>query len=438
MNMMRRLALALGAFLVVLHVPTACSDEEPSASATTPIEIGSLVAQTGDLSGSGKDNTEAAALAVEQINQAGGVLGRKLRLVVEDDKTTVEGARTGYTNLIAKKVAVVVGPSSSAQVAGVADLIAASRTLTIGRTSTSPLLTTIADDDFFFRIAPSDEFQAKVVAKLVKNAGLERLCVVHREDTYGGRLADALVAELGPSGPVVVRSAYNPSLKDLSFVLPKCDALRCSAAADGGAPDGGTTGCSDDAKVGLVMITFITDGKAILDSAPDWSASKQRLFFTDGARDVELVKLGLPEDRLEGARGTIPAGPALETPEGQPLAAYRAAFQARYGAPAPAFAQNAFEAVYVAATAIEIAGTTDGLAVRDAVRKTSTPGGVKVSAGNWQEIRDAIAKKQSIDYRGVSGEVDFDQNGDVKPPYYYRVWRIDRGQSITDAIEVVQ
>jgi len=416
----------------------ACSsDEATPASSTETIDIGSLVALSGDLQGTGQDNTDAANLAVEQINSAGGVLGRPVRLLVEDDHTTVDGARTGYTNLLAQKVTAVVGPSSSAQVVGIADLIASSRTLTIGRTSTSPLLSSIADQDFFFRIAPSDQFQAKVLARLVKNASLSKLCVVHREDTYGSRLADALGAELAGSLDIT-RVPYNPSEKDLSKVLGGCDALlSCGDGADGGAPDGGTCSPPDNAKVGLVMITFVTDGKAILSSAPGWSASKQRFFFTDGARDTELLKLGLPADKLQGAVGTIPSGPDPASPEGEILAAYRNAYQTRFGIAAPPFSQNAFDAVYAIASAIELAGTTDTVLVRDAVRRANTKGGTPALAGKWADIRAAIARKEGIDLRGASGELDFDSNGDVSPPYYYRVWRIDQGDSLTDSIEKV-
>jgi branched-chain amino acid transport system substrate-binding protein len=425
---------ALGSLLVDASACSSKTDGPPPPPANA-IEIGSLVALTGDLAGTGKDNTDAANLAVEQINAAGGVLERPLKLLVEDDKTTEAGARAGYTNLVSRQVTAVIGPSSSAQGASIADLIAASRTLTLGRTSTSSILSTLADDDFFFRLAPSDVFQAKVLANLVREAKVERLCIVHRQDTYGAPLADALAAELGTSVRVT-RSAYNPSTRDLSPVLAKCDPLRCSAS-DAGAPDGGSPDCSEDAKVGLVMATFLSDGAAILSKAPGWSAAKQRFFFTDGARDTELLNLGLLPEKLQDARGTIPSGPDPQSPEGDVLAAYRSAYSARYGAPAPPFSQNAFEAVYVTATAIELAGTTERTAVRDAVRKASVPSGVSVSAGQWQAIREAIAARKPIDYRGVTGEANFDRNGDIEPPYYYRVWRIDRGESLTEKIEKV-
>ncbi len=417
------------AFALAL-VAAACSDTSTPTPNRAPIDIGSAAALTGPLSGTGQDNTDAANLAVEQINAAGGVLGRTLRLIVEDDQTTVEGARAAYTKLLEQKVTAVIGPSSSAQVVGIADLVSAGRTVTIGRTSTSPLITTLADDDFFFRLAPGDQYSSKVLANLVREAKLEKLCIVYREDTYGTYLTDAISKELGDALPIT-RAKYNPNQADFSGVLKACDPLLCSAGgADAGA--GGAPGCSPDAKVGLVMVTYVTDGKAVLQDATAWSASKQRFFFTDGARDVELLKLGLPAEKLQGAVGTIPSGPDPRRPEGDLLAAYGAAYQTRFGGPAPAYSQNAYDAVYTIAAAIEIAGTTERVAVRDALRKTSTPGGTPVSAGKWADIRAAIAKKEQIDLRGAGGNLDFDANGDIAPPYYYRVWRIDQGASVTD------
>lgn len=424
------------ALLTLLTTSVACSkDPEPTTSGPTTVDFGTLVANDGDLQGTGQDNLNAALLAVEQINAAGGVLGKPLTLAVENDKTDVDAARAGYTRLIEKKVAAVIGPSSSSQVIALAELIAASRTLTIGRTSTSPLLNTIADDDFFFRVAPSDLFQAKVLAPLILDAKVERLCMVHREDTYGTRLSEAVTAELTALGSTIpiVKSSFNPKTGQLDSVLSKCDALRCSASDGGAAAD-----CVEDAKIGLLMMTYVSDGAAILRAAPDWSASRQRVFFSDGARDNELVKLGLPPGQLDGAVGTIPSGPDPESAKGDLFEAFRVAYRDKYGTIAPAFSQNAFEAVYVAATAVELAGTTEGGAVRDAVRGANTPGGVVVRAGNWKEIRETIAQKQPIDLRGVTGDANFDANGDLVPPYYYRVWRINDGESKTLSFQEVK
>jgi ABC-type branched-subunit amino acid transport system substrate-binding protein len=404
-------------------------------SPTSPVgdlEIGTAVALTGDLAGTGKDNTDAANLAVEQINEQGGVLGgRKLKLVVEDDRTTVDGARAAFTSLIARHVPVVIGPSSSKQVREVADLIAASRTLTIGRTSTSTLLTTLADNDYFFRVAPSDVFQGKLLARLVQASNVDRVCIVHRKDTYGTPLADAVIAGLAPTLDIV-RSSYGDTEKDLSKVLAPCNRLLCSKAS----PDAGTS-CSADAKVALLMVTYVADGAKILASGDGWSASKQHFFFSDGSRDNELVGLGLPRDQLDGAQGTLPSGPDPTSKPGAQLLAYQNAFRARYHAPAPAFSETAFEAVYLAAAAIELAGKTSSEAARDALRQLANPEGVPVFAGDWKGIREAIQAGHPLRYSGVMGPAAFDANGDRLPPYYYRIWRIEQGSSITSKIETV-
>ncbi len=346
----------------------------------------------------------------------------------------MDGAHAGYTKLLEENVTAVIGPSSSAQVVGIADVIATGHTLTVGRTSTSPLLTTLADDDFFFRIAPSDTYQAKILAKVIGDAGLERLCLANRQDTYGTYLADEVAKDLA-GAVAITRTPYDPNQKMLSGVLAACDPLRCPVAnADAGATG---TNCSDDAKVGLLLVSYPADGAAILDGAPDWSAAKQKFFFTDGARDVELLKLDLAPARLQGARGTIPSGPDPSSPAGDLLAQYRAAFQTRYGRPAPAYSEYAFDAVYAIAAAIEVAGTTERTAVRNGIRNANTKGGTPALAGKWADIRTAVASRKTIDLRGATGNLDFDASGDITPPLYYRVWRIEDGTSVTDQIAEV-
>src|SRR5262249_16720449 len=160
-------------------------------------------------------------------------------------------------------------------------------------------------------------------------------------------------------------------------VLPRCEALLCSA--DAGA------GC-DDSKVGLLFVTFVNDGVAVLANRGRWSAARQRFFFADGSRDTELLRRGLPAEVLEGARGTHPSGPDPLSPEGAVMNSFQTAYRARYGQAPPVFSETAFEAVYVAAAALELAGPGAGRpAVRDAVRRLNDPAGVPVTAGNWSQ-----------------------------------------------------
>lgn len=427
-----KMCRAVGCVLVcALGLSLSCRHDETTALA--PLEVGTLASVSGDLASLGQEFTDATSLAVEEINAAGGVLGgRTLKLVVQDDGTSTDGARAGYQKLAAARVPVILGPTTSAQVSAVADLVAGRTTVTIGRTTTADQLTTLDDDGYFFRLAPADVHQASLLATLVREAHVEHLCIAHRRDLYGISLAASVRKELEAARPLVAVSLadYDPSSSNLEGVLDHCASLVCppSTSPDGGA-DAGVPPCKAPAsdKVGLLLITFIEDGALILDDAQrkGWSARSQHFFFSDGAYDRGLLTRVKDRSNLDGAIGTAPAGPDPGLPEGETLRRFVASYKARFNRDPSIFVENAFDAMYVAAMAIEIAKTaTPGPEIRDAMSKVSVPGGRKVLAGDWASIRTAIASGEPVDFEGASGPVDFDSKGDIKPPYTYLVWKV--------------
>src|SRR5262249_20757531 len=155
---------------------------------------------------------------------------------------------------------------------------------------------------------------------------------------------------------------------------------------------------------------------------------KQRFFFADGARDQAIVSLVANPAMLEGALGTAPSGPPPDRPEGEQLRQLTNRFKARFNRPANLFIEDVYDAAYVAAAAIEFAGTAeDGVAVRDAIRKLQASNGTHVPTGDWKHIRELIDQKTPINLDGASGTLDFDENGDPRPPYYYAVWTVKDG-----------
>jgi branched-chain amino acid transport system substrate-binding protein len=214
--------------------------------------------------------------------------------------------------------------------------------------------------------------------------------------------------------------------------------------ADAGAGDvgGGGGSCpSDEKTIGILYITYVADGAVILDSAykTGWSADKQRFLFSDGARDQGLLGLLANPQMLEGALGTAPSGPDPSKPEGEQLRQLQNKFKARFNRAANLFIENIYDAEYVAAAAIELAGTaSSGAAVRDAVRKLQDPNGTHVQTGDWARIKDLIAQKAPINLDGASGSLDFDEHGDILPPYYYSIWSVKDGQIITVRVDTVQ
>ena len=439
----------IGSGLALVIAACKSSDSgETTASTSDVVTIGSLLSLTGDLAGQGRDFADTVTLAIEEINAAGGVLGKPVRVALEDDGTTVDGAKTGFSKLLAKPVSVILGPSASPQVTALAEEIKSSGVLTIGATTTSADLTTLDDGDFFFRVAPSDSYQATEIAEQliakVDPPALKKLCIVYRQDSYGTSLANALKDRVAAQGLVPVLAGYPPESSDLSNVVPVCDkALRCGGptSSDAGAPDGGSP-CTvgDEHEIGIAFLTFVADGAAIFDSAAKlgWSAQNERFFFSDGLRDLGIFSLLADPAVIEGGIGTAPSGPDPATPAGDTLRQLTNKFRTRFGRSPNQFIENIYDAAYLSAAAIELAGTDkSGAAARDAIRKLQDPSGTKITVGDWKSIKDAIAAKQAINLDGASGSLDFDASGDILGPYYYSIWAVKNGAITNVRVDTV-
>ena len=180
---------------------------------------------------------------------------------------------------------------------------------------------------------------------------------------------------------------------------------------------------------GAVFVTFEADGRLIIDDAiaRGWNASgSRRIFMVDGNKKQDLIDSLQAPSAMEGTIGTAPSGPPADSPGGVRLEAFKDAYGARYGEGPAVFAENAYDAVYVVAAAIAIAGSaSDRAAIRQALGSLSS--GTAAEAGDWEAISDGAASGQ-LDYLGASGEVELDlDTGDLLPPYYISVWSITGG-----------
>jgi branched-chain amino acid transport system substrate-binding protein len=155
--------------------------------------------------------------------------------------------------------------------------------------------------------------------------------------------------------------------------------------------------------------------------------------MSDGPRDPQLLTLVTNAKALEGAQGTAPGGPDVASHAGDPFRGFQQRYAARYGRPPNLFAEIAYDAVYIAAIAIEAAGTDDPNAVVVALPKAQS--GAPGTAGDWKTISGAIHGGGQVNYSGASGGCKFDAKGDLLPPYYYSIWTISGGTISTTRTE---
>src|SRR5215510_11947927 len=107
---------------------TGCGGDDKQET-KTPVDFGLLTALSGDLAGLGAEYTDATKLALAEINQSGGVLGRKVRIALQDDGTEVATSEVAYSALLDAGVPVILGPSFSDAAVALAPLIKSGRTL---------------------------------------------------------------------------------------------------------------------------------------------------------------------------------------------------------------------------------------------------------------------------------------------------------------------
>ena len=159
---------------------------------TDPLKIGILVPFTGDLSDFGPAFFDAAKLAAQEINAAGGVFGQDI-VLVDADTGTVEatGVESANTLIDVEGVSAIVGAASSGVTLPIAEAVTGPACiLMISPSSTSPALTLVADNDFLFRSTISDAAQGVVLAELAIDLGFTSVCTFFVNTAYGEGLAD--------------------------------------------------------------------------------------------------------------------------------------------------------------------------------------------------------------------------------------------------------
>jgi len=179
--------------------------------AAEPIRLGMVIPVTGPLAESGKYALQGARLAADEVNATGGVLGRPLEIVVEDDQSTNPGTVLAFSKLVGRAdIPVLLGPTRSTQIQAIApDILKAGKPVMIG--GTDPRLTK-AGNPWLFRFRPNDTYTARVIADFgVKTLGKDKWAVIHATDAFGTSASGLFVEALAKAGvkPVLVQGSPN-------------------------------------------------------------------------------------------------------------------------------------------------------------------------------------------------------------------------------------
>ena len=275
----------LAIFLLVALSFTSCTKD-------APLLIGFLAGTSGRVADSGISARDAAQLAVEQCNQTGGILGRKVRLVIKDDQQKPEIAQKCAQELIREGVVAVIGPMTSNIAKAIAPIANEAKVVFMSPTATTELLS--GRDDYFFRVAStSGLFAARSAHYLTQFDVMLRVAVAYDQDnaSFSENWVDNFRRSFSRKGGVVISSVGFRAGDDRTFL----DIARSLLTAE---PDGIViVANSFDAALLCQQIRKIDSQMKIFLS--DWSATERLLEM--GGKAVEGVIVIQAFDRASQA-----------------------------------------------------------------------------------------------------------------------------------------
>ncbi|HLL50322.1 MAG TPA: ABC transporter substrate-binding protein [Thermomicrobiales bacterium] len=378
------------------------------------MRIAVLFPFSGDLSDFGQPFLQAAELAVNEINAAGGVNGQPIELVQGDSATSPQQAVEEARRLIELEgVSAIVGPAGSGETLPVAESVTGpAGVLEVTMSATSPALTIANDNDYLFRTVISDAAQGIVMADVAREQGYESACVLYVNNAYGQGLSEAFANRFTAEGGTV--TAQVPHEQEQASYASEI------ASCIEGDPDV------------LVGAAYPESGRVFLRELVE-GGNAPSLIFSDGLQSPDLfAELGW--EVFEGSYGTAAGAPETDT-----AATFEQAWEEAYGEiPAVPYLREINDAIYLIALAAEQAGSTDSTAIRDALREVASAPGTTVGPGEegWQAAVASIEAGEEVNYEGAAGPVDLDENGDVSKGTII-VWQV-QGEAIetTDSRDV--
>ena len=338
---MKRTALIRWSFLgwLTLFVSLALTG---AGLAADTIKLGIAGAHSGDLASYGLPSVKAAELVVKDINARGGILGKKVELLIEDDACKPEMATNTATKLVSKKVDIVMGHICSGATKAALGIYNDARIIVMSPSATNPELTQSGQYPNFFRTIASDDAQAKLeVDFAVNRLKVKTIAILHDKGDYGKGLAEYArkFAAATKNVKVVLYEGITPGAVDYSAIVQKIKQSGAEAVIYGGYHPEAASIVSQMRKKGMKTI-FISD---------------------DGVKDITFIKVA-----GKNAEGVYATGPK-DTSKNPMAIAANEAHKKTYGSDPGAFYLNAYAATQAILNAIQKAKSTDYIKVSNAL-----------------------------------------------------------------------
>lgn len=371
------------------ETPSSGTSSSPDESSSAPakgdgtLTVGTLLPQTGDLAFLGPPEFAGVQTAVDDINAAGGVLGKDVVEVKADSGDgTPDIAGAQVDKLLTANADVVVGAAASGVSLSVINKITNAGVVEFSPANTSPAFDDPETDpkNLYFRTAPSDVLQGAVLSNLVLEDGFTNVAILARQDSYGELLASEVAKGIeSGGGTVATKTLYSADATNFTADINKVAATK---------PDA------------VVLIAFNETTKIIPTMIAKGIGPKdQQIYFVDG--NTADYSKDFPAGTLEGVKATYPGAELTGDFKTRLLKTDPKLSDFTYG-------PESYDATIMTALAAISAGTDDPSTFAPDIIAISRDG---TECSTFADCVKLLDKGEDIDYTGVSGPVDLGETG---------------------------
>lgn len=376
-------------------------EAEAAALPSFDLEIGSLVALTGPFATYGPPLNKAAELAVEVANEAAEEAGADISVSLEssDTQSDPQAAVSAARQLVTGGASCLTGTIITPEIVAIAQSVTVARMIPMVLPfASSTTVTALEDDDTVFRTIAPDTLQGIALAEAIEaeleGADGKTISLAYRNEPYGEGLGSSFMEEWEARGgevrgPVV----FDPEQPNFNSEAGEI-----------------VSGEEDGFLVIDYLDSYAKMGAALVRTG-EFDADK--LFVTDTLSQPEIPDT-IPVEALEGATGTIASAPE-DAPQ---AAAFDELFTTAPGPERIALDANNFDANIVCFLAAVAAGSSDPAEMAGEIRNVANAPGEKYTFEELAAAIEALSQGEDIDYEGVSGPIEFDENGDLTQSLY--------------------
>ncbi len=377
---MKKILLA-SAMLATLSAPVVAKD----------INVGIILGFTGPIESLTPTMAAAAELALSEASESGQLLGGKKVVPVRGDSTCIDAAAATSTAerlITSEAVVAIMGADCSGVTTAIANNVAIPNgVVMVSPSATSPALSTIDDNGFFHRTAPSDARQGQVLTDILIRRGIKEVALTYTNNDYGKGLADSFSnAFEAKGGSISISAGHEDGKADYSAEVGALSASGSKYLAVFGYLDQG--------------------GKGIVQASIDSDAFRNFIMADGMVGESILAAIG---DGMNGTIATVPGGSSGAD-------AFLAYAKENGVAGDGPYAPESYDAAALIVLAMQAAGSTDRAAIQSKMNMVANAPGKKIGPGELAKALKIIAAGGDVDYQGATN-VEFNDVGEVFGSY---------------------